>query len=199
MNESIPTPGEAHDAVQRFVNSHFGRSTRDHARISIPARPGYDDDLILLTFIDEYKRLTTENEKLKRFSDMLLRLEDRYLENDCPKIAAVIRHCYDVFTTHKENIMVKQKTHNLDQTIWVAVGSDGQIVSSSNGEIWRRRCSVNDLKVAQLEFDSDRFIATLSDESRIYSTDGVVWWRLAAFELYLKELEEQAEVPDECV
>lgn len=42
---------EAHEAAQRLINSHFRQEP--HARVSIPARPDYDDDLRIMRYIEE--------------------------------------------------------------------------------------------------------------------------------------------------
>jgi hypothetical protein len=42
---------EARAAAYRLVNSHFNNP--DHARVSIPARPDYDDDLVLMAYIKQ--------------------------------------------------------------------------------------------------------------------------------------------------
>jgi hypothetical protein len=42
---------EAHESLVRFCNSHFRNSSKDHARITIPADPRRDDDLRLGAFI----------------------------------------------------------------------------------------------------------------------------------------------------
>ena len=47
------THAEAKEAQQRLVNSHFHNP--DHARISIPARPDYDDDLVLAAYIEQQR------------------------------------------------------------------------------------------------------------------------------------------------
>lgn len=48
---------EAEQCAQRLINSHFRNS--DHARVSIPARPDYDDDLVLLAYIHQQSRVAT--------------------------------------------------------------------------------------------------------------------------------------------
>lgn len=42
---------EARESLTRLCNSHFNREP--HARVSIPARPDYDDDLILGAYIKQ--------------------------------------------------------------------------------------------------------------------------------------------------
>jgi len=42
---------EARYIAQRLINSHFHQEPC--ARVSIPARPGYDDDLLILSYIDQ--------------------------------------------------------------------------------------------------------------------------------------------------
>lgn len=42
---------EAEAACKRLINSHFHNP--DHARISIPARPDEDDDLVLMAYIKQ--------------------------------------------------------------------------------------------------------------------------------------------------
>ena len=48
---------EAREAMQRFVNSHFNnpRDTQEHARMSIPANPERDDDLVLSAYIEQQR------------------------------------------------------------------------------------------------------------------------------------------------
>jgi hypothetical protein len=43
---------EAREALRRFEN-HFWKKKADGPRIGIPARPDYDDDLVLLAYIDQ--------------------------------------------------------------------------------------------------------------------------------------------------
>lgn len=45
---------EAREAAQRLFNSHFRQEPC--ARIGIPARPDYDDDLVLLAYIDQRRQ-----------------------------------------------------------------------------------------------------------------------------------------------
>ena len=48
---------EAQEATLRLINSHFNnpRDTHEHARISIPANPDRDDDLILFAYIRQQR------------------------------------------------------------------------------------------------------------------------------------------------
>ena len=48
---------EAREAMQRLVNSHFNnpRETHEHARMSIPANPDRDDDLVLAAYIEQQR------------------------------------------------------------------------------------------------------------------------------------------------
>ena len=46
------TAEEAHASLTRLVNSHF-KNPGEHARMTIPADPRRDDDLLLSQFIDE--------------------------------------------------------------------------------------------------------------------------------------------------
>lgn len=48
---------EALEAAQRLVNSHFHNP--DHARVSIPARPDYDDDLVLKAYVYQQREKET--------------------------------------------------------------------------------------------------------------------------------------------
>ena len=45
----IPHAG-AREAISRLVNSHF-HNEREHGRFGIPARPDYDDDLVLMAYV----------------------------------------------------------------------------------------------------------------------------------------------------
>jgi hypothetical protein len=52
------THDEAHAALQRFVDGHFGNKTHGRVvgpRFSIPARMDYDDDLVLHRYIEQQK------------------------------------------------------------------------------------------------------------------------------------------------
>jgi hypothetical protein len=46
---------EAVEIATRLINSHFGNKNRECARISIPANPERDDDLLILAYIDQQK------------------------------------------------------------------------------------------------------------------------------------------------
>lgn len=60
MTEWKARAERAHTSAQRFIDSHFG-SVGEKPRISIPAEPGRDDDLVLSGYItdsaDEIDRL----------------------------------------------------------------------------------------------------------------------------------------------
>ena len=45
---------EARGAMQRLVNSHF-QNGNETARMSIPARPDHDDDLVLSAYIEQQR------------------------------------------------------------------------------------------------------------------------------------------------
>jgi len=42
---------EAREIAHRLVNSHFRKP--DHARVSIPANPDRDDDLLIMSYIEQ--------------------------------------------------------------------------------------------------------------------------------------------------
>jgi hypothetical protein len=42
---------EAREAVRRLVDGHFHNPGREHGRFGIPARPDYDDDLVLMAYV----------------------------------------------------------------------------------------------------------------------------------------------------
>lgn len=44
---------EAREIASRLINSHFHKEP--HARVGIPARPDYDDDLLISTYILQQK------------------------------------------------------------------------------------------------------------------------------------------------
>lgn len=48
------THDEAVEIAHRLINSHFNKEPC--ARASIPARPDYDDDLLILAFIEQQRR-----------------------------------------------------------------------------------------------------------------------------------------------
>lgn len=49
---------EARQALQRFVDGHF-KNQEEGPRISIPARPDYDDDLVLSAYIKQQEAADT--------------------------------------------------------------------------------------------------------------------------------------------
>lgn len=49
---------EAAEIAQRFINSHFRQEP--HARISIPVRMDYDDDLLITAYIEQQRALARE-------------------------------------------------------------------------------------------------------------------------------------------
>lgn len=53
LTKRLITHDEASDAVQRLVNSHFGKEPK--GRFGIPARPDYDDDLVLSAYIKQQR------------------------------------------------------------------------------------------------------------------------------------------------
>lgn len=64
---------EATDALRRLINSHFRNP--DQARASIPARPDYDDDLVMGAYLKQVRErievLERElEEAAKRFETM---------------------------------------------------------------------------------------------------------------------------------
>jgi hypothetical protein len=44
---------EAREIASRLINSHFHKEP--HARVGIPARPDYDDDLLISTYIKQQR------------------------------------------------------------------------------------------------------------------------------------------------
>ncbi len=70
----VPTVDEAYEILGRFCASHFkGRmgSKGETARISIPANPKYDDDLMLMAFFESYACLLSEHRRIERARDQL--------------------------------------------------------------------------------------------------------------------------------
>lgn len=56
---SKPTPithQQARDSAQRFINRHFNHKNDPQPRISIPADPARDDDLLLMSYIDQEEK-----------------------------------------------------------------------------------------------------------------------------------------------
>jgi hypothetical protein len=56
----------AGDALNRFIASHFDDANAEHARISIPARPDRDDDLLLVAYIEQQAQRDGEHADLER-------------------------------------------------------------------------------------------------------------------------------------
>jgi hypothetical protein len=44
---------EARAAISRLVDGHFDNPGREHGRFGIPARPDYDDDLVLMAYVSQ--------------------------------------------------------------------------------------------------------------------------------------------------
>lgn len=68
MSDSIHTTRtitheEAREIAQRLINSHFHQSPG--ARVGIPARPDYDDDLLIHAYIDQQAATAVENVNLR--------------------------------------------------------------------------------------------------------------------------------------
>ena len=53
---------EAREIAQRLINSHFGNP--NGARMSIPTRPNYDDDCLILAYIWQQERRPLSAEPL---------------------------------------------------------------------------------------------------------------------------------------
>jgi hypothetical protein len=45
---------EAREVARRLINSHFRREPG--ARVGIPARPDYDDDLLICAYIEQQRK-----------------------------------------------------------------------------------------------------------------------------------------------
>ena len=56
MTERAISHDEAKLVAQRLINSHFGNDDRAH--VSIPADPERDDDLLILSYIEQQRALT---------------------------------------------------------------------------------------------------------------------------------------------
>ena len=71
LTDRLIDHGEAREAMQRLVNSHFNndRAKCEHARMSIPANPDRDDDLVLSAYIKQ-RRQTSDD--LQRILDAVL-------------------------------------------------------------------------------------------------------------------------------
>ncbi len=70
----VPTIDEMYEILARFCVSHFGKQGKEDAekaRISIPANPKYDDDLMLMAFIESYTCLLPEHRRIERARDQL--------------------------------------------------------------------------------------------------------------------------------
>lgn len=63
------THERARESAQRLINSHFNNP--DKARVSIPARSDYDDDLIIMEYINQQEsgltdKTTVHNERSEK-------------------------------------------------------------------------------------------------------------------------------------
>lgn len=58
LANGVVTHEEARESARRLINSHFRQEPS--ARIGIPARPGYDDDLIITRYIEQQQALATQ-------------------------------------------------------------------------------------------------------------------------------------------
>ena len=58
---------EAREIAQRLINSHFHKEPC--ARVSIPARPDYDDDLLILSYIKQQSAKETTHDLLNRLDN----------------------------------------------------------------------------------------------------------------------------------
>lgn len=107
---------EAKAAAIRLINSHFRNP--DHARVSIPAKPDYDDDLVLLAYIRQQamydaspRQPRTEQEMRDGFSGLTV-------------IADIIQHWldYDVAQRTKEGLSTNDDTHLIAPPTWPSHG-----------------------------------------------------------------------------
>lgn len=55
LTKRLISHDEARAAMQRLVNSHFRRDNVEIGRFSIPARPDFDDDLVLSAYIEQQR------------------------------------------------------------------------------------------------------------------------------------------------
>lgn len=60
------TNKQAQEAAQAFIDHYFGNATDRKVRVGIPARPGYDDDLMLSEYLDQCEKLEA------RFDDVFV-------------------------------------------------------------------------------------------------------------------------------
>src|SRR5690242_3727841 len=84
------THEEAKAAANRFIAGHF-KNKGEHARISIPANPERDDDLILLSYIAQQSRLRTQpspREVAREEECRLLQEENESLEGQVEELLA---------------------------------------------------------------------------------------------------------------
>lgn len=78
------TAEEAHASLTRLVNSHFG-NPGEHARMTIPADPRRDDDLLLSQFIDEAEAARKAAIALQLGASEVCKQADAALEHGWPK------------------------------------------------------------------------------------------------------------------
>lgn len=53
---------EAREAVQRLINSHFHQEP--HARMSIPAKPDEDDDLVVIAYVRQRQQTSADLQRV---------------------------------------------------------------------------------------------------------------------------------------
>ena len=76
------THDEAREVAQRLVNSHFQKEPR--ARVGIPARPDYDDDLLIHAYIEQQRARVPAAQPLRQekpVADEPVRKESLYTES----------------------------------------------------------------------------------------------------------------------
>lgn len=107
MDGKLISHDKAAESLQRLINSHFNQGTS--ARVSIPAQPDYDDDLILSRYIEQQRaaKLTLTPEAIARVREAL------------DGIVLVCGRTGDAFTDFEEQAEVFQK-----ETGWMRPGKD---------------------------------------------------------------------------
>ena len=64
------THEEAREIAKRFIDANFN-NPGERPRIGIPARPDYDDDLLLCAYIEQQAALHAEREKLLELAEAI--------------------------------------------------------------------------------------------------------------------------------
>lgn len=88
---------EAEEIARRLINSHFHQEP--HGRFSIPARPEYDDDLLIYAYIKQQAALSPAPCSGDAMREALQKFVDYYPSGINPELDAAYRMARDALAS----------------------------------------------------------------------------------------------------